>query len=379
MKALILSCNTGGGHNTAAAAILEELQARGIESEVRDTLVFGSAKVSRVVSGSYVHMTTAIPSLFGCLYKAGEFVSGKTGVNHHSPVYFANTRYAARLSAYIDENSIDTVICPHLFPAEALTYLRQKYNDARVHTYGVATDYCLSPFWEETYMDGYFVPHPDILELYVKRGVPRKKLWATGIPVSRKFREKLPREEARKRLGLPEQGRLYLIMTGSMGYGNTLALCSQLLTADVSAGVLVLTGNNHRLQEQLSAEFGEDKRVIGVPFTHQVNLYMDACDVLLTKPGGLSSTEAAVKGVPFIHTMPIPGCETLNAAFFSARGLSLSAADIEQAVISARALAEDEARRQAMVDAQHRQINAFAARDICDQIIAHNRILEMKE
>ena len=66
--------------------------------------------------------------------------------------------------------------------------------------------------------------------------------------------------------------------------------------------------------------FCSDCRVLAVPFTDNVQLYMDACDVLLTKPGGLSSTEAAVKNVPMVHTDPIPGCETKNAQFFMDRG-----------------------------------------------------------
>lgn len=74
-------------------------------------------------------------------------------------------------------------------------------------------------------------------------------------------------------------------------------------------------GNNERLKRELRAGFSHDARVQVLDFTDQVSLYMDACDVLFTKPGGLTSTEAAAKRVAMIHTAPIPGCETIKADF----------------------------------------------------------------
>ena len=118
MKTLILSCNTGGGHNTAGRALLEELNRRDLPAEMLDALSFGRKHTSRIVSQSYINVASVTPKLFGGIYHLGDFISSS---HRKSPVYLANAHYAETLHRYIVENGFDTVLCPHLFPAEALT------------------------------------------------------------------------------------------------------------------------------------------------------------------------------------------------------------------------------------------------------------------
>jgi processive 1,2-diacylglycerol beta-glucosyltransferase len=131
----------------------------------------------------------------------------------------------------------------------------------------------------------------------------------------------------------------------------------------------VLPGRNEELRWELETAFSQDGRVRAEPFTTQVPLYMDACDVLLSKPGGISSTEAAVKNVPLVHTAPIPGCETLNAEFFSQRGMSILAPNEEQAARNAVRLAFDEDQKRRMLEAQRQYIRPDAADTICDYMV----------
>ncbi|MDD6032311.1 MAG: glycosyl transferase, partial [Oscillospiraceae bacterium] len=309
MKILILSCNTGQGHNAAGKAVLEELIRQGADCLMMDALSLVGETTSRRVSGAYCGLTTHFPRGFQWLYRAGGALSS---AHRKSPVYLANLSYAGRLKQFIEENGYDTVVMPHLFPAEALTYLRKK-EGLKARCYAVATDYTCIPFWEETELDRYFIPHEDLTEEFVARGIAREKLIPTGIPVSERFNRRLPQSEARSRLGLPQDEMLYLVMTGSMGFGNTADLTGNLLA--LPGTVCVLGGNNEKMKASLRSRFGREGRVRVLDFTDRVALYMDACDMLFTKPGGLTSTEAAVKNVPLIHTAPIPGCETINARF----------------------------------------------------------------
>jgi len=183
MKALILSCNTGQGHNTAGKAIMESMHSRGIECELVDTLLFASEKASRKVSGTYDGITTKTPRVLGFLYWLGEVFSSS---KRKYVIYLANRGYADPLGRYIDEHGIGVVITCHLFPGEALTRLRRK-NRLGVKTFAVITDYSCSPFWEETELDYYFIPHQGLADEFVKRGIPKEKLVATGIPVSKQF------------------------------------------------------------------------------------------------------------------------------------------------------------------------------------------------
>lgn len=366
MKVLILSCNTGQGHNTAGLALLEALTARGIPAEMHDALSFAHKRASVAVSGSYVKMTQVRPAMFGRLYRAGSAISNP---RFKSPVYYANALYAGRLMQFITENGFDTVLCPHLFPAEALTYLRRKHG-LKVRVYGVATDYTCTPFWEETDIDRFFIPHAALRAEYQQKGFSPERLMETGIPVSRAFGEKTEQMAARAALGLERDQTLFLLMSGSMGFGDVPEIAAHLLNlSGANTRVLVLVGNNQKLKQVLLARFAEDTRVIPVDYTTQVALYMDACDVTLTKPGGLTSTEAAVKNIPFVHTAPIPGCETENARFFGRLGISLPTTTPLESAQAALLLASDAALRQRELACQREQINAHAADDIVDTLL----------
>lgn len=137
--------------------------------------------------------------------------------------------------------------------------------------------------------------------------------------------------------------------------------------------IIVMGGNNTKLKEKLRRRYADEPRVLVLDFTREVDRYMQACDVLFTKPGGLTSTEAAVRNVPLIHTSPIPGCETINADFFSSRGLSFCLRNMGELESLVKSLTEEEPVRQKMLEAQRREINAFAGDGICDYIEAHKR------
>ena len=158
-------------------------------------------------------------------------------------------------------------------------------------------------------------------------------------------------------------------MTGSMGYGNAEALVAALRTRIPGADVLVMGGNNERLKRTLRTTFAEDAQVSVLDYTNEVSLYLDAADLLFTKPGGLSSTEAAVKGIPMIHTAPIPGWEAENAAFFETLGLSCTGDTPEaQADAAAALLAAPDAMEQ-MRKRQRAEINPHAAEDIATLLL----------
>lgn len=365
MKALILSTNTGGGHNTAGKAVLEALRERRIETRMRDILLFSGKKKSKVVCDTYVNITTKAPALFGLAYRAGEFISTD---KFKSVIYYANKSAARRLSAYIEKNGFDAILMPHLFPAETITAIRKNYG-LSAKTYAIATDYTCIPFWEETEPDYFFIPHEDLKEEFIQKGIPEEKLIVSGIPVARRFTVRQDKAEARRRLGLPEEGRIFLVMTGSMGYGNIDALLSELLSlCGVQEHVIVLGGNNEALKSALREKFyGTNAHILD--YTNRVDEYMDACDLLFTKPGGLTSTEAAAKRIPLVHTAPIPGCENCNAQFFASHGLSITGENMRDLAQHAYQLCSDQTALEHMQAAQEKKIHRFAADAICDFII----------
>ena len=362
MKVLFLTTATGQGHNTAAGAVSESLRARGCETIIGDVLKSGEKDVSGRVSGLYDRMVLHAPHFFGMLYGLGGLVSSS---RVHSPIYYLNTLYSASFQRKLAEIAPDVIVCTHIFSAQALTYLREK-GRGRVPALAIMTDYTCSPFWEETRLDRYIVPSPLLTDEFVRKGVPAEKIVPDGIPVAARFARKTDRMQARRQLGLPPDRTVFLLMGGSMGYGGMQRICGDLLRQMPEALVAAVCGRNKKLYARLHGV----QNVRAYTYIDSVDLLMDAADVLLTKPGGLSSTEAAVKRMPTVFTSPIPGGETCTAEFFSSLGLADFARKPSEAARAACVLASDPGRRDAMRRAQETYIPVDAAVRIADEIFA---------
>ena len=357
MDALILSCATGGGHNAAAEAVREAFESQGDRATVMNPYALTSPRRMRRIDRTYVTLAQKAPKGFGLVYRLGDLYS-RSGLR--SPVYYLNHRAALALADYLQGHPADVLICPHLFPAEVATQMK-RHGLARPKTIFVATDYTCIPFTEETDCDAYVIPAADLEEEFVRRGVPADRLYPLGIPTRGCFSREMTRAQARRELGLDAEGALYLLSGGSMGAGQ-LGRTVELLRERSEARLAVICGSNDGLYRELEERYGGDLLLLHT--TRRMDLWLRACDAFFTKPGGLSSTEAAVAGVPLVHLPPIPGCETINARYFEARGMSRIFD--EGALDDLLAQLADPARRQEMARCQRRGVNARSAQDIRD-------------
>lgn len=369
MKILILSCDTGGGHNSAAYAIAEVLENRHIDYIVTDPLTFGKKRTSTRVASVYNNMIKNIPSAFGTVYKIGDLYSS---TKLRSPVYFANSLYAEKLRLYITDNGFDHVICTHLFAMEAITAIRRK-TEFHIPCFGILTDYTCIPFFSETRLDGYFIPNStDLIQELLDKGLKCDHIYGTGIPVSQKFINHIKKSDARAELSIPQFKPMILIMSGSVGCGNILDLCDEALKQGKNEySVYILVGKNNELKEKINNRYKEYDYIKTVSFTKQVNLYMNAADVMITKPGGLTSTEAAVANVPLIQLLAYTGCETKNLNFFSSRGMSVRADNAKTAISAAWDLILDKNKATQICEIQKKYINPNAADDIVSKVIEY--------
>ena len=129
MKVLILSCNTGQGHNAAGRAVQEEFLRRGADCRMLDALRFARPKTSKLASGVYVKTTTSFPGAFGMAYRAAGAISSS---KRKSPIYFANTFYGEKLYSFVEREGYDCIVMPHLFPAEAVISPRARSSSLSV-------------------------------------------------------------------------------------------------------------------------------------------------------------------------------------------------------------------------------------------------------
>lgn len=367
---LILSCNTGEGHNSCAKALKKVMESENMKCDIFDALSIVGEWYSKLVSVLYGFSVTT--SLFGLVYRISEWYSSLSK-KLKSIVYHINRIYADKLLRIIQDNRYDAVVSTHPFPAETMTHLRNKRN-LEIPAFFIATDYTCYPFLNETDLDGYMIAHQELVDEYIMKGVPEKRLYVTGIPVDKtKFTDKITRHEAREIISneykwkkQSSSGKWFMIMGGSMGFGDMNKLLKYLLEKCCHDDVIIcLCGKNEKQRKKLEKKYQYSDVVKVVGFTDKVHLIMDACDVLFTKPGGLTSTEALNRNIPIIHTLPIKGVEDKNAMFFHDRNMSFSSNDIQSQTEYAFMLCEDEYCREKMMKAQRNN----RIEDSCERII----------
>ena len=365
MNILILTCNTGGGHNAVAAALTEAFRRRGADCTVLDGLSFISQKASKLVSRWHTRMYRHHPHLYKAGYMTAEEEVGRT-VPQNNPVERYLARGARRLYRFLQTQRFDAVVCVHVIPALMMTMLR-KNGGAPMPFCFVATDYTCSPSVGDCTPDICVIPHEELAEEFVRCGMAAETLLPAGIPTRSVFNAPVDRAAARRALSLPEEGRHILLMSGSIGCGPMTELARQ-LDEQLRSGdyATVLCGSNRQMLYALQRR--SLLRVQAVGFTSQVAQYMDSADLLVSKPGGISITEAACKGVPMLLADLVGGCETRNQAFFAEHGWAAACSN-DTIADSALSLLADDARREALVSAQRRDFDGRAAARVADAVL----------
>lgn len=367
MKVLILSCNTGGGHNAASASLKENFEGRGISCQVVDVLQFISRKAAQIMGSAHSWMYRHAPGVFNFGYQFSE--QHPDIFQEKSEIYRFLTAGSERLCEYIREGGYDTIMCLHVFSAVIMSEAK-KAGNLLVRTCFVATDYTCSPSVEESVLDWYFIPDASLTSEFTGKGIPGEKVVATGIPVSGCFNQRVPRGQAKQRLGiLPEQRHL-LMMCGSMGCGPMKELAEELAdTLPHSGALTVLCGTNEALQRKLEQKFAGESRIRVIGYTDQVSALMDSADLYLTKSGGLSISEALNKHLPMCLINAVAGCEQHNASYFVSRGMAVAAESENELPKLCLELLFDDSRLAEMRACMEREDPGNAAENIVDFLI----------
>ncbi len=348
-RVLLLTCPTGQGHNAAAAAIAEYLEAAGVLCSVCDALATISPTCSRFISWGHVTLYRHAPRLFDwgwqqSLRRVGMFSPG-TGL------YRLLARSAGNLYAMIAEGGYTTVICTHALPAVMMTHLLS-VHPLDIETAFVATDCTVYPSMEATDMDTCFLPTPVVTQAYMERGVRAASIRYASIPVARQHFAETDRGAACRALGLDPNRRQLLLMSGSMGCGPLAALVRDLVAdRPPDSEITVVCGTNRRLCQKLTRRYASISALHIVGFTQEVPQYMAAADLLLTKPGGISMTEAAVHALPMVLVAAVAGCETDNCTYLLNRGAAVTAATPSSLAAACRRLLRDDTARAHMAAA----------------------------
>ncbi len=346
MRTLILSCNTGEGHNSCAKAIQEAYLAQGEYCEIVEALQFISRHASRFIADWHSRIYRHAPKLYGAGYRN---VENRTSLfREGTTVYRYLTSGSERLYRFICARDYDAVICTHVFPALAMTAILERHPMPLLTGF-VATDYTCSPSVEDSALDYYFIPDETLKDEFAACGVPREKLVASGLPVKPAFDHAADKAAVKAELGIPADHQHILMMCGSIGCGPIRELAEELaIRLTPEQELTVVCGANEELCGKLQKHFTGNRQLHIHGMVHNVPQLMHSADIFLTKPGGLSTTEAAACDLPMVLMDTVAGCEGHNLDFFLGRGGAVTSRTPKLLADTAMALLADPERLEKM-------------------------------
>ena len=371
MRVLILSCDTGGGHNSCAKAIQTAFLDEGHICDIADSLSFVSKKFSQFMAWGHSTMYRHISGLFRFGYGFAEKHPG--ALRDGSAVYKLLTGGTERLLEYLLDGKYDTVICAHVFSSIMVSHLLKKYSIS-LNTAFVATDYTCSPGAVNEGLDCFFIPTALQKEDFMRCGALENKLIPSGIPVRKDFYVRVNKETAKEQFGVHPDHVHLLMMCGSMGCGPMQELTKLLSQSmDHTMELSVACGSNLALQQKLEKEFNRFPNIHIYGFVKDMSGLMDSADLYLTKPGGLSTTEAAVKQLPMVLIDAVAGCEAHNLRYFTEIGGAKTQRSPQELTNLCLELLKSEPRRKQMSDALNAISSQNAAACICQTLCANRK------
>jgi len=326
-KILLLSVSAGAGHVRAAEALRQcaEQQFPGVQTLHLDVMQYVTAAFRKVYSDWYVKLVNASPAVWRLVYEKTD------EADPHSPLHKLR-RATERLNTKallraMEAFGPDAIVCTHFLPAELLMHEIRRER-LRLPVWVQVTDFDLHRMWIIPYMTGYFAGNDEIAERMRQMIAPPAQIHSTGIPIMPVFGEAPDAAAARAQFGLDPARRMVLLMGGGAGMGGLDDVARTLLAIEQDFQLVVLAGKNEGILRALQALAAQHPaRLIPMGFTDQVHRLMACASFVITKPGGLSTSECLALGVPMILNSPIPGQEERNADYLLEQGAALKAVD----------------------------------------------------
>jgi processive 1,2-diacylglycerol beta-glucosyltransferase len=328
MRVLIATITAGGGHLAAAAALDEAWKSSRPHDTVErvDFLKFFSPLHRKIHLDGYVQLVERAPELWGLVFKKTDSAKAARRMNRLKLAFPSGSR--TRIVRYLKQFAPDIVLCTHYLPLETLGILRKKRDGLHPLTVSVVTDFEAHALWMDACVDLYCVAAEETKARLVARGAVAENVVATGIPISAKFSSKPDAKAVRKTNGLRDDLPVMLVLSGGFGMGPVAEILTEMDKVPQPFQILVVCGRNEELRRELAAQ---DRRhpthVLG--FASNMHELMAISDVIITKPGGLTSSESLAMGKPLFILNPIPGQEAANSDFLLERGAAAKVNRVE--------------------------------------------------
>ncbi len=324
MKVLILSVSAGGGHNSVANAIKSGFEHRGIYVQVLDLYSQIDPILKEIIDkGTYVS-ASYVPEISTKIY--GMMDKKTKPSRKYSISKITNRILAKEIKDKIIKNNWDIIICTHVFAGNVVDILKQKDLISSINV-GVITDFTVHPYWQDTtFLDYHIIADETLRNKALIKGISNKQILPFGIPIRDGFNVCLKKSDARTFLKLDPNKKTLLVMAGGDGIGNLVSIIKELDESDKDIQGIVVCGNNKRTYIRLKRMVTK-KNFLIFGFYEDISLLMDASDAIITKPGGITTSEAISKRLPIIITEYVGGQEKRNLEFIVNNGLGVYLSD----------------------------------------------------
>ena len=315
------------------------------EVKVVDTLKEINTVLDKMICDGYHFLATKAPKVFGKLY---EKTNTQAPFGQIVPKF--NGFFSKKLMPLMEEFEPDVIITTHPFVNEMVSNLKQK---GKIHAplICIMTDYSAHQAWIADDVDAYVVSNEDMIPQMRKMGAAPDKIYPFGIPVHDVFFEKTDKAKLLEDMRLDPDVLTILVMAGSFGVNNIMKIYREIVRLEDPFQLIVITGKNEKLYEAFENEIQKSpKKTKLVCFTNEVEKYMHASDLLITKPGGLTVSEALACNIPLAVFDAIPGQEEDNANFLLMRRMAIKIPKKEGCAVAIHTLISDRQQLEEMRD-----------------------------
>ena len=364
-KVLLLSASAGAGHIRAAQALEKAFNELGTVDEIRhlDVLNYTNKVFRHFYSKAYIDLVNKMPEVPGWMYDKLD----RPWKNERRRLALdkLNTRPLVKL---LRDYQPDMIVCTHFLPAEIVSWLKAKERLASRQAI-IVTDFDVHAMWLVHHYEQYFVAIDEARAYLEALGIPASKITVSGIPIDPVFAEKKSKVEMRRKHGLDPDRVTILLSAGGFGVGSVEPLIAALMPLQQRAQVVAICGRNDDLRKRLSktaARAKADDNVLIKPigYTQEMDEYMTAADIVLGKPGGLTTSEGLSKGLAFVIVDPIPGQEERNSDHLLEAGVAIRSNNLPTLAYKLDRLLADGDRLAKMQSTSRKMGRPNAARDI---------------
>ncbi|QFT89313.1 Processive diacylglycerol beta-glucosyltransferase [Bacillus sp. THAF10] len=361
-KILILTASYGNGHIQVARSLYDECIRRG----------FTCTKICNLYSESHPFITEITEKLYSKSFSYGKhfyklFYYGTDKASRKKLLRWYYSYGYKRLSLLIEQEKPDIII--NTFPINAVPEFRKK-TGTFIPTFTILTDYCLHRLWLHEDIDKYFVATEELRQSLLTNGVCSSKIHVTGIPIRPIFYEEKNRDELFRKYRFSSTEKLILLSAGANGVMKNVKEVSKSILESTTYQMAVVCGTNQSLYEELSSlQKMYPDRFKAFCYVERMDELHAISSVLVSKPGGITLTEATAIGKPLILFRPVPGQEKENARYFENKGAALIVQNQEQLTETIHSLLENKAWQDSISLALTRLNKPHSQKSILDDIL----------